>query len=339
MKLAELGEFGFIERIRAAAAVGNGVVHGIGDDCAVLELPPGQRLLTTKDLLIEGVHFQRGWTDSRRLGRKSVSVNVSDIAAMGGRPRHLYLGLGVPADFTVEELQLFMDGFLEAVTEYGACLVGGDTCRSPGPLLISVTAEGSVAAGRELLRGGARVGESIYVSGTLGDSALALQLLTAGTPLDPHLEARHHNPTARVALGQALAEARLASAMIDISDGLSADLGHILKASGTGALLEEPRLPLSEPFRAALHNDPRLMQLALSGGEDYELLFTAPPDRDAALQDLAGSLQLPLTRIGVITAPDAGLRLRNAAGEVRQADCVGFNHFARVFAPKNDATC
>lgn len=328
MKLAELGEFGFIERIRSAAVSGEGVCHGIGDDCAVLELPPGQRLLTTKDLLIEGVHFQRAWTDSRRLGRKCVSVNVSDIAAMGGRPRHLYLGLGVPADFSVEELQLFMDGFLEAVTEYGACLVGGDTCRSPGPLMISVTAEGAVPAGRERLRSGAREGQGIYVSGTLGDSALALQLLTAGSPLDPYLAARHHDPTARVALGQTLAEAGLATAMIDISDGLTADLGHILKASGVGALLEEPRLPLSDRFVAALHNDPQLIQLALSGGEDYELLFTAPLDCEVALHALADRLALPLTRIGVLTASDEGLRLCNTSGEVRQADCRGFNHFS-----------
>ncbi|MGE4542645.1 MAG: thiamine-phosphate kinase [Pedobacter sp.] len=330
MKLAELGEFGFIERIRAAATSGEGVCHGIGDDCAVLELPVGQRLLTTKDLLIEGVHFQRSWTDSRRLGRKSVSVNVSDIAAMGGRPRHLYLGLGVPADFSVEELQLFMDGFLEAVTEYGACLVGGDTCRSPGPLLISVTAEGSVPAGRELLRGGARVGQGIYVSGTLGDSALALQLFTAGIVPDPYLEARHHDPTARVALGGALAESGLATAMIDISDGVTADLGHILKASGVGALLEEALFPLSAPFQEALHNDPQLMQLVLSGGEDYELLFTAPLDSESALRDLSDGLNLPLTRIGMVTASNEGLRLRNAAGEVRHIDCRGFNHFSRV---------
>ncbi|ABA87291.1 thiamin monophosphate kinase [Syntrophotalea carbinolica DSM 2380] len=329
MKLAELGEFGFIKRIRAAAASGEGVCHSIGDDCAVLELPPGQRLLTTKDLLIEGVHFQRAWTDSRSLGRKSVSVNVSDIAAMGGRPRHLYLGLGVPADFSVEELQLFMDGFLEAVTAYGACLVGGDTCRSPGPLLISVTAEGSVAAGREVRRAGAGIGQIIYVSGTLGDSALALQQLGKGEVPDSFLASRHHDPTARVALGQALAQAGLATAMIDISDGVLADLGHILKASSVGALLEESLLPLSGAFRAVLQHAPHLLQLALSGGEDYELLFTVAPEREAEVDALARTLALPLTRIGVITSADEGLRLRAADGSLRPAEGKGFNHFAQ----------
>jgi thiamine-monophosphate kinase len=328
LKLGDLGEFGFIERIRAAAASGEGVCSGIGDDCAVLELPPGHRLLTTKDLLIEGIHFDRAWIDSRCLGRKSVSVNVSDIAAMGGRPRHLYLGLGVPNDFSVEQLQLFMDGFLEAVSEYGAFLVGGDTCRSPGPLLISVTAEGSVPAGREICRAGASVGQDIYVSGTLGDSALALSRLGAGMSVDPWLASRHHDPTARVALGQALAEKGLAAAMIDVSDGLLADLGHILKASAVGALLEERQLPLSKAFRAVLEQDLQQMQLALSGGEDYELLFTASPERRAELDVLARSLDLSLTRIGIVTSAGDGLRLRHVDGHVRHADSRGFNHFA-----------
>lgn len=328
MRLSELGEFGFIERIRAAAVTGEGVCHGIGDDCAVLELPRGERLLTSKDLLIEGIHFQRCWTDSRRLGRKSVSVNVSDIAAMGGRPRHLYLGLGVPADFPAEELQLFMDGFLEAAAEYGACLVGGDTCRSPGPLLISVTAEGAVAAGREVRRAGAAPGQAIYVSGTLGDSALALHRHTAGQPLDPWLASRHHDPVARVALGKALSENGLARAMIDVSDGLLADLGHILKASNVGAMLEESCLPLSGPFQSALALEPQLLPLALSGGEDYELLFAAQPEQEGALQALANQLAVPITRIGTIIPAGEGLCLRNAAGEVRAADRRGFNHFA-----------
>jgi thiamine-monophosphate kinase len=174
------------------------------------------------------------------------------------------------------------------------------------------------------------VGQGIYASGTLGDSALALQLFTAGIAPDPYLEARHHDPTARVALGGALAESGLATAMIDISDGVTADLGHILKASGVGALLEEALFPLSAPFQAALHNDPQLMQLVLSGGEDYELLFTAPLDSESALRALSDSLKLPLTRIGMVTASDEGLRLRNAAGEVRHIDCRGFNHFSRV---------
>jgi thiamine-monophosphate kinase len=327
MKLAELGEFGFIERIRAAAASGEGVCQSIGDDCAVLELPPGQRLLTTKDLLIEDVHFQRRWTDSRTLGRKCVSVNVSDIAAMGGRPRHLYLGLGVPADFDVEQLQLFMDGFLEATADYGACLVGGDTCRSPGPLIISVTAEGAVAAGREVRRAGACPDDAVYVSGTLGDSALALRQLAAGQTPDPLLAARHHDPVARVALGRALAEAGLAHAMIDLSDGLLADLGHVLAASHAGARLEEAGLPLSGPFRAALRGDPTLLELAWGGGEDYELLFTVAPQRESELAGLAQALELPLTRVGTIVPAARGVRIRDAAGMERPAPRAGFNHF------------
>ncbi|MEJ2202408.1 MAG: thiamine-phosphate kinase [Desulfuromonadaceae bacterium] len=170
MKLSDLGEFGIIERIRQLVAATPGVVVGIGDDCAVLEIPPGEHLLTSTDLLLEEVHFRRCWTDPYRLGRKAVSVNVSDIAAMGGTPRQLYLGLAVPPAFAVAELDAFMAGFLSACSDYGAVLVGGDTCRSPGPLLISVTVEGSVAKQEQVCRSGARPGDAIYVSGTLGES-------------------------------------------------------------------------------------------------------------------------------------------------------------------------
>jgi thiamine-monophosphate kinase len=257
VNLAELGEFGFIDRIgRAVPAAGTGVVLGIGDDCAALELPAGELLLTTTDLLIEQVHFRRNWTDWRTLGRKSVAVNVSDIAAMGGTPRHLFLGLAVPAGTRVEELDAFLAGFLEAAGHYGATLTGGDTCGSPGPLMISVTAVGAVPEEQLVRRSGARPGDAVYISGTLGDSGLALQLLLAGEAPDPFLARRHHDPEARTDLGRALAQANLPTAMIDVSDGLLADLGHLLKASGVGAAIEAAAIPLSPPFRRALALEP-----------------------------------------------------------------------------------
>jgi thiamine-monophosphate kinase len=327
MKLAALGEFGFIERIRRAAAGGPGVRIGIGDDCAVLDWPAGHLLLTSNDLLIEGVHFRLEWSDWHTLGRKSVSVNVSDIAAMGGTPRYLYLGLGIPEHTAVADLDRFLAGFLEAASGYGAALVGGDTCRSPGPLLISVTVEGSAPADEVIRRSGAEPGHAIYVSGTLGDSALGLRRLRNGLQPEAFLSRRHHDPQARVALGRALAAAGLAGAMIDLSDGLLADLGHILEASSVGARLEEGRLPLSPAFREALAADPQLLELAWSGGEDYELLFTVPSSKESLLAEVSAECGLDLTRIGVITPPENGLLIADRQGRLKKPLRGGFNHF------------
>lgn len=328
MKLSQLGEFRFIERIRRAVSPSEGIVLGIGDDCAATTLAPGELLLTTTDLLIEEIHFHRRWIGMKLLGRKSVAVNVSDIAAMGGAPRHLYLALGVPAETTVEDLDAFMSGFLEAAGEYGAALAGGDTCRSPGALTISVTAQGSVPEGELVRRAGAREGDAIYVSGTLGDSALALRILSGGGTPDPFLARRHHDPAARTTLGRALASSGIPSAMIDLSDGLAADLGHILSASAAGARIDEKALPLSDSFRRALEENPDLIELALSGGEDYELLFTVPPGRSPALASLAKSLSLPLTRVGVVTSADEGFLVIDSRGLPYRPRKTGFNHFS-----------
>ena len=329
MKLSELGEFGFIERIRRAVPGGAGIVAGIGDDCAVTTLPAGEVLLTTTDLLIEGVHFRRDWTDLFLLGRKSVSVNVSDIAAMGGTPRHITLGLGIPLDLSVEELERFVAGFLDAAGEYRTVLVGGDTCRSPGPLFISVTVEGSASPAQVVRRSGARPDDDVYVSGTLGDSALALRLLSAGDVPPPELARRHHDPQARTALGRELAAAGLVTAMIDVSDGLCADLGHILEASGVGARVEVGVLPLSDSFRSAVAEVPELMELALAGGEDYELLFTVPSGRAAEVTLAASRAGVAVTRIGALDAALQGLWLHQKDGRLARPALSGFNHFAR----------
>jgi thiamine-monophosphate kinase len=330
VKLADLGEFGFIDRIARSIPAAAGVRLGIGDDCAALSLPPGELLLTTTDLLIEQVHFRHDWTDLRTLGRKSVAVNVSDIAAMGGTPRHLFLGLAVPVGMSVENLDDFVAGFLEAARHYGATLAGGDTCRSPGPLLISVTAEGSVPERELVCRRGARPGDAVYVSGALGDSGLALQLLLAGEAPDPFLARRHHDPEARTGLGRALAQTAIPTAMIDISDGLLADLGHILESSQVGATIEATALPLSETFRRALAQEPALFDLALSGGEDYELLFTVPPEREADLAALAKSAEVPVTRLGKITSAAGGLIVLDRDGCPIPPRKTGYDHFGEA---------
>jgi thiamine-monophosphate kinase len=325
--LAQLGEFGLIERIRRRSPEGAGLRLGIGDDCAALEIPPGRLLLTSTDLLIEDVHFRRAWSDPFRLGRKAVSVNVSDIAAMGGEPHYLYLGLGLPPDFPLPEIDALIDGFLQAATEYNAVLAGGDTCRSPGPLLLAVTVEGSVPPDELVQRRGARPGDLLYVSGTLGDSALALRLLQTGNPVDAHLARRHHDPQARSPLGRRLAAAGLATAMLDLSDGLLADLGHLLAASQVGARLHPQAIPLSEAARCLLAAQPQWRQLPLSGGEDYELLFTADPKRAAEVTALAGELALPITVIGQITAAAEGLIIIDDHGQPTVAGSGGFDHF------------
>lgn len=327
MSLAACGEFGLIERIRAQVGGRDDILLGIGDDCCATTLPPGEVLLTTTDLLLEGIHFRRAWTDLFALGRKAVAVNISDVAAMGGTPRTLSLGLALPSRLSPEEFDQLINGVLAAAQEYGAVLTGGDTCRSPDGLMISLTVQGSVLPTRMLRRSGARIGDRLYVSGTLGDSALALRELLAGRIPDREIALRHHQPPARLRLGQELARRQLATALIDLSDGLLADLGHILDASGVGARINAATLPLSTTFRAALANEASLLELALAGGEDYELLWSAPPAAVDALAALGTELELELTCIGAVEA-EAGLKVFDADDREMVLKRTGFNHFA-----------
>jgi len=329
MKLGELGEFGLIGTIRARVGEQPGVHRGIGDDAAEVELPAGHHLLTSTDLLLEKIHFDFAWTSAGDLGRKAVAVNLSDIAAMGGMPRFLYIGLACPADTEVAQLDALVDGVLAEAAEHGVALVGGDTCRSPGPWIISVTIEGSVPAGQAIGRGGARVGDAVLVSGTLGDSALALALWQHGATPHPYLVARHNRPTPRVVLGRALAETGLPTAMIDLSDGVASDLGHILRASGVGAELDGAAVPLSPVFREHREHQPQWLDLALAGGEDYELLCTVPAVHLETVQALGTRTGVPLSVIGTVTDAAAGLRLRGVDGVVRPLRMRGYEHFPR----------
>ncbi|MDX2481272.1 MAG: thiamine-phosphate kinase [Desulfuromusa sp.] len=318
-----LEEFALIRWIQQQAGSASHLTLGIGDDCSVQPQQAGQDLLTSTDLLIEGIHFRREWTSMFDLGRKSAAVNISDIAAMGGTPQSLFLGIGRPKEISDAEIEAFISGFLAEVKTHDAVLSGGDTCASPGPLMISVTVQGTVTTGEAVCRQGASYGDAVYVSGSLGDSALALALVQRGQKPDRYLAERFHTPSPRVALGQKLSERQLATAMLDISDGLLADLGHLLDASGVGAELELSKIPLSESFQKALGADPGLIDLALAGGEDYELVFTSP------LKDLAEQIDLnyAVTRIGIIS-PESGLRIRQINGELYQCQRGCFDHFA-----------
>lgn len=320
-----LGEFALIERFfRARGAPRADVVLGVGDDGALLRPPPGADLVAVSDTLVEGVHFPVG-SDPRSIGHRALAVNLSDIAAMGGEPCWALLSLTLPA---VDEawLEAFADGFAELARGHAVTLVGGDTTR--GPLTLGVQVLGIVPAGQGLRRSGARPGDVLFVSGTPGAAAAGLASLmghdapvgataaAAVAAMPEHLrrscEARFLFPEPRVALGQALRP--LASACIDVSDGLVGDLGKLAAASGCGAVLDLETLPTVLPRICVLH-----------GGDDYELLFTVPPERVATADALPGVLRIGAMRAG------AGVVLREGGLETDAGTAqggAGFDHFA-----------
>ncbi len=326
MNVKELGEFGLIARIAGMVKPGIGVETGIGDDAAVTKPCAGSLTLSTTDMLVEGVHFDLSLSDPLTLGRKSLSVNLSDIAAMGGEPRHFLLSMAIPSTISVEFLDDFIRGMLDRADEFGVALIGGDTCSSKSGLVISVTVMGEQLPGKIIRRGGAGAGDIVFVTGTLGDSALGLEMLKKGDRGGPATE-KHLDPLPRVREGIALAKAGIPTAMIDISDGLLADLGHILQCSATGARLELGKIPLSSFFREKCSPlSEESYSLALAGGEDYELLFTAPSCRNGEIIDLFVRLGTPVTAIGEITT-DLGLSVISDDGGEYGILKRGFNHF------------
>jgi thiamine-monophosphate kinase len=327
MKLQDLGEFGLIERIAGRIQPGDGVVLGIGDDAAALETSPGRLTLLTSDMLLEGVHFDLAWTDPESLGWKSLAVNLSDIAAMGAKPRHFLLSLALPPTLSLDFVDRFIQGMLTLAKRHRISLVGGDTCASRSGLVISLTLLGEQLPAKVIRRAGARPGDRVYVTGTLGDAALGLELLRRGEREGEAIR-RQLAPEPRVAAGLALTESGLPTAMIDVSDGLLADLGHIAERSGVGARLELESLPLSPCYRErapAVAADP--WHLALAGGEDYELLFTAPPGQEKAIAALLQGFGTPVTAIGTITT-ERWIAVLDADGRVYPAPNPGYDHFA-----------
>jgi len=316
-------EFQLIRQIQRETTVSfstgsdSGVKLGIGDDAAVLELPAGQHLVAATDTLNAGIHFPIE-TSAYDLGYKCLAVNLSDLAAMGAIPRWALLSLSLPAA-DPEWVRSFTAGFKSLAQVHGVTLVGGDT--TSGPLSISLTALGFIEPGRQLTRSGARPGDLLVVSGTLGGAARALQLLLAGEPADErHLLDR---PQPRVKLGQALPG--YASACIDISDGLLADLGHVLEASGCGARVDIENLPQAASL-AALEDEAR-WKCQLSGGDDYELLFCLPPDHKALLETWSQQLDIRLSIIGVLEE-DEGIRCFSPDGSLFDTQRAGFEHFS-----------
>lgn len=334
MKVQRLGERGLIRRIRHTIGSGApGLRVGIGDDAAVLQPTPGAWLLATTDLVMEDVHFRRRSAGPADIGWKAMAVNLSDIAAMGGAPRFALVALACPEETEVEEVDLFYEGLTAAATPHGVAVVGGDTAASPAGWIVNVTLVGEMT-GPPRLRSDARPGDRIAVVGTLGRAAAGLAALEGGRRPDlpedvlADVAQAHLRPVARVLEGKWLGAASGVHALIDLSDGLATDLAHITAESGVAARVELARLPVAPSARAvakALGLDP--LELATTGGEDYELLFTAEP---AAMEALAAGLTSAtgavVTVIGDIMAGSPSVGFVDAAGQTVDVG-PGFEHF------------
>jgi len=318
-------EFSLIDRYFAARGPRRpDVALGIGDDCALLVPPAGEQLVVTLDTLVADVHFFAG-ADPEGIGHKALAVNLSDLAAMGATPAWATLALTLPrAD--EDWLEQFCRGLFALADRYGVQLVGGDTTHGP-VTVISLQAHGFVPPGQALRRDGAKPGDGIYITGTPGDAGLALAAAygktTVGAAYHAYVRARLERPEPRIAQGVALRG--VASAAIDISDGLAQDLGHILERSAAGARLDVEQLPLSSALTASLDRDATIIT-ALTSGDDYELCFTVPPERTAQLEALATDWDCCCTRIGVMTA-EPGLRLVQADGSTFHLKRLGYDHF------------
>jgi len=328
MKLKELGEFALIAAIKEMAAAGAGVIKGIGDDAAIMRPSPGMVALVTTDLLLEGVHFNLDFIDPYRLGKKAVAVNLSDMAACGGTPTAFLVSLAAPAQTEMAFVRSLYQGMLEQAQEFKVSLVGGDTSRGER-LLISITVMGEAKEGEVVYRTGAQKGDHIFVTGTLGDAALGLAQLKKGKR-EGEAITRHLAPIPRVREGREIARQGLANAMIDISDGLLADLGHIAEASTVGAEIRLSQIPLSEEYRkeAAGYNADTYA-LALIGGEDYELLFTASPAKEGAVRNVAREMGIPITMIGEIIDASGVVKIYREDGKEYRIGQRGHDHFKK----------
>ncbi|MEE2651242.1 MAG: thiamine-phosphate kinase [Pseudomonadota bacterium] len=312
------GEFALIERFfKPLSRTTPFVRHGIGDDCAVLSPAADEELVLSVDTLVEGVHFPRHYAPAK-LAVRSLAVCISDLAAAGAHPEAFTLALTAP-ELNESWLAEFSRVLAAEAERYGVSLVGGDTTR--GPLCLSLQVMGSVPRGQALLRNGARPGDLVYVSGELGGARAALDYLETLSPTDAQQSylQRYHSPLPRLALGQALRG--VANAAVDISDGLVADLGHILRASGVGATIYTDRLPVAMGLRDVAKG----VDYALSGGDDYELCFTVPEEYQAHLRALEKTLALPLHCIGEVV-DGAGLKCLDAEGVVYET-AAGYQHF------------
>lgn len=321
-----IGEFERIRRFFAPLAAPGGL--GLLDDAALVDCRAGRQLVVTADAIIEGVHFLPD-DPAETVARKLLRVNLSDLAAMGARPLHYLMTTALPAARGADWIAAFAKGLEEDQRRFQVSLLGGDSVATPGPAALSLTAIGEVPTGMGVKRSGGVAGDLVWVSGTIGDASLGLGVLRGAYPqLAPECRAalvsRFRIPEPRVELGPRLVG--LANAMIDVSDGLLGDLGHICETSHVAARLELEALPLSPAARAVVDRQADLRASLAVGGDDYELLFTAPPSASAAITELSAELGLPITLIGVVE-PGEGVRLVDADGRTVPVADAGYRHF------------
>ena len=348
MKLSELGENAFLEELRSRFPPSERVPIGIGDDAAALSMPDGEHVLLTVDALVEGTHFTQETLPPRFLGRKAVAASASDIAAMGGSGVGVLLSLVVSPELEVETLWQIVEGAAERADELGMALVGGNVSASTGAMVVDVTACGTTRGAHALRRDGARAGDGIYVSGKIGASVCGSKLLQQGAVLSPtgslvvpeslrdgplalaeDCIRAHMDPEPRLGLGKELNDRKIASACIDVSDGLGIDLARLGRASGVGARIEERSLPLHPGVLAWGHawdRDPTV--LALSGGEDYELLFTARSEKK--VETLRNGSDVAITKIGELHPPGEAIEpieVIRRDGTIEPVTAEGWDHF------------
>ncbi|MFC1672772.1 thiamine-phosphate kinase [Pseudomonadota bacterium] len=318
-------EFDIIARHFKPLANGHAGALGLNDDAAVLDVPDGQQLVVTTDALVEGVHFLSSLSP-QDIAHKVVGVNLSDLAAMGATPHAVFLAAQFPATVTEDWIASFAHGLGEALTESGAALLGGDTVSTPGPMAFTLTAHGFASKSQVLTRAGAQVGDRVFVSGTIGDGALGLLVLTGKLDGDDFLGCRYARPEPRWRLGQLLGQSGLVSACADVSDGLVADAGHIAEASQCDVELDATLVPLSAAARRQLKAHPDLLGTVLTGGDDYELVFTADAHHAVAIQDIADQAGVTVTAIGEVVEGTGRVRVQGPGGQVMDLGAGGYRH-------------
>ncbi|MEK6539231.1 MAG: thiamine-phosphate kinase [Deltaproteobacteria bacterium] len=334
MELKELGEFGLLKKLSGQfKSTHPRVIKGIGDDTSVTVQDETKYLLCTTDTLVEDIHFSLKHTSSYNLGKKAVSISLSDIAAMGGAPTFLLTSIILPASTPVDFINLLYKGIKERADEFAVALVGGNTSASPEKIVITTIMLGEVPKDQVIFRKGASAGDVVYVTGRLGDSSLGLKIWKEKDDkiiTDPFLKdamLAHIDPFPRVREGRKLAEKKLATSMIDISDGLISELRHITEESMVGAKIWLDKIPISTALKRWLVDHPADITLSLSGGEDYELLFTAPKANTPMIENLAKELGIPITQIGEIVPQEYGISVLDDKGGVFQPPSNGFEHW------------
>jgi thiamine-monophosphate kinase len=330
MKLRDIGEFGFIERIKDGCLIRDeNVISGIGDDCCVFKTSAEVASLLTTDMLVEQIHFLLEAIPPYQLGRKSLAVNMSDIAAMGGTPKEAAISVAIPDTVNLGLLDDLYDGMKSMAHEFEVNLLGGDTTASPGPLIINIALVGEVREEEVLYRSGAKVGDVVFLTGPVGSAAAGLDIILKGRGSDEwgELIEAHHNPHPQIKTGRTIASMKVANSLIDVSDGVAADLGHICTESRLGAIVEEKMIPTTEQFRAyceKFQEDSR--RLSLHVGEDYVLLGTVPAESAAKLQEALESNGCHFHSIGK-TVAGSSLRLESRDGSVEVIGASGWDHF------------